>query len=162
MPGGANSRKHDEGECENQMTGAGVTRPSTVFALAIDPKSPATLYATVFGGTFKSTDSGASWADVSLGLPTVNALAIDPEASNTVYAGTFGGGVFKSINGAGLWVPMNVGLPDMFIGALAIDPQAHLTIYAGTFFGAGGVFKSTDGGANWIPKFGPAFEFHTI
>ena len=70
---------------------------TTVQALAIDPSSPATVYAgTQGGGVFKSTNAGKSWAVFNDGLtnPTVIALAIDP-ASNTLYAGTDGGGVFE-------------------------------------------------------------------
>ncbi len=54
-----------------------------VWALAIDPTTPATLYAGMNGGgsgVFKSTDSGATWAAASTGLtnPYVYALAINP------------------------------------------------------------------------------------
>ena len=67
-----------------------------IQALAIDPTTPATVYAgTPGGGVFKSTDGGASWAAVGglATLKTVFSLAIDP-ATGTVYAGTYGGGVF--------------------------------------------------------------------
>ncbi len=69
----------------------------TVFALAIDPATPSTLYAGTFGGgVFKSTDSGGSWSAVNTGLTntSVRALAIDPATPSTLYAGTLGGGVF--------------------------------------------------------------------
>ena len=75
-----------------------------IYALAIDPVAPATLYAgTDSGGVFKSTNGGESWTAVNAGLTntTVLALAIDPSAPATLYAGTFGGGVFKSSNGGG-------------------------------------------------------------
>src|SRR5206468_3734344 len=43
---------------------------SYVPALAIDPQTPATLYAGTSGsGVFKSTDGGASWNAVNTGLP---------------------------------------------------------------------------------------------
>ncbi|HEX7605635.1 MAG TPA: hypothetical protein VF348_02920, partial [Usitatibacter sp.] len=70
-----------------------------IFALAINPSTPSTLYAgTDGGGVFKSTDSGGTWAAANTGLTnlTVQALAIDPSTSSTLYAGTDGGGVFKS------------------------------------------------------------------
>src|SRR5205823_4864271 len=36
--------------------------PKQVFALALDPQTPATLYAgTLFSGVFKSIDGGGSW-----------------------------------------------------------------------------------------------------
>ena len=40
-----------------------------VYALAIDPLTPTTLYAGTYGGgVFKSTDGGASWSAVNTGL----------------------------------------------------------------------------------------------
>ena len=55
-----------------------------VYALAIDPTTPSTLYAgTGSDGVFKSTDGGGSWSAVNTGLPgtavVVDALAIDPD-----------------------------------------------------------------------------------
>jgi len=42
---------------------------SDVFALAIDPVRPATLYAgTRYWGVFKSTDGGISWSEANAGL----------------------------------------------------------------------------------------------
>src|SRR5438046_2707143 len=71
-----------------------------IGALAIDPSSRTTLYAgTRYGGVFKSTNGGTSWAAVNSGLTysSVQAVAIDPATPATLYAGT-GGGVFKSTN----------------------------------------------------------------
>ena len=46
----------------------GLSAPS-VFALAIDPSAPATLYASTYaGGVFKSTDGGGSWSAINTGL----------------------------------------------------------------------------------------------
>ena len=42
----------------------GLSAPS-IFALAIDPSAPATLYASTYtGGVFKSTDGGGSWSAI--------------------------------------------------------------------------------------------------
>ncbi len=148
-----------------QDTGAPVTQGGgppggIVVAIAIDPASPATLYAgTIGGGVFKSTDGGQSWTAVNFGLTSriVTSLAIDPTRPNTLYAGTIGGGVFKSIDGGQSWTAANSGLPVIsfpsippIVSALAIDPSSPDTIYAGVFgTSTDGVFKSTDGGASW-------------
>ena len=60
-----------------------------VSALAINPVTPATLYAAGGSGVFKSTDSGGTWAAASEGLPSVDvySLAIDPATPTTLYAG---------------------------------------------------------------------------
>src|SRR5262249_13542188 len=71
-----------------------------VFALAIDPTTPTTLYAgtlvdVVVGVAngrqlFKSTDAAGTWSAASTGVPTnllfVGALAIDPSTPSTLYA----------------------------------------------------------------------------
>ena len=85
-----------------------------VEALAIDPSTPARLYAGTWGGgVFKSTDSGSSWspANGDLTSPFIQGLAIDPSTPTTVYAGTRTGGVvFKSTDGGSSWSPANSGL----------------------------------------------------
>jgi hypothetical protein len=65
-----------------------------VVALAIDPATPNTLYASTDSDVFKSTDGGDNWIDISQGLITaVSALAIAPTTPTILYAGT-GCGVF--------------------------------------------------------------------
>ena len=128
-----------------------------VVALAIDPLTPTTLYAgelEEFAGAFKSTDAGASWSEIEVGLPTsgspsaphVTALAIDPLTPTTLYAlaGFYQGSLVKSTDAGENWF----GLPTIFGSqAVAIDPHAPSTLYNGTQ--EEGVFKSTDGGAGW-------------
>src|SRR5204862_3749039 len=83
-----------------------------VHTLAIDPQTPATLYAGIYGsGVFKSTNGGGSFSPVNTGLTDysyVYALAIDPQTPATLYAGVyFGSGVFKSTNGGDSWSAVN-------------------------------------------------------
>src|SRR5712692_5662738 len=95
-------------------------RGGYIVALAIDPLTPATLYAGSLGrGVFKSTDGGTSWIPMNSGFPTtfpsifVIALAIDPLTPTTLYAGTggpAGSNVVKSTNGGASWTPMNSNL----------------------------------------------------
>jgi hypothetical protein len=125
-----------------------------VWALAIAPQTPSTVYVGTWGGgVFKSTNGGANWNASNIGLTNtyVRALAIDPQTPSTVYVGTGGGGMFKSTNGGANWSAINSGLTETDVGALAIDPQTPSTVYAGTYAwtDGGGVFKSTNGGANW-------------
>ena len=139
-----------------------------VWALAVDPSSPDTLYAGALGaGAFKSTDGGGSWTPINTGLssPFIRALAIAPTVPSTIYAATANfalsppnGGVFKSTNGGASWDAVNNGLSGqggfLSFDALAIDPSNPSTIYAGSlidfpFLAAFPVFKSTDGGAHW-------------
>jgi len=76
-----------------------------IRAVAIDPVTPATLYAVVYGGgVFKSTNGGGSWSSVNTGLTNrdVTTLAVDPLTPATLYVGTSSGGgnsLFKSTDG---------------------------------------------------------------
>ena len=128
---------------------------AVVSSLTIDPQVPTTLYAGAYdgagtfgGGTFKTTDGGASWSVVN---PLRLIVAVDPRTSTTLYAANYqyslGEGVFKSTDGGASWSAVNTGLTNLQVRALAIDPQTPTTLYAGT--NGGGVFKSTDGGASW-------------
>ena len=121
-----------------------------IYALAVDPNTPTTLYAGTYGGgMFKSTDGGATWSPVNNGLTnkSVWALAIaSTTPASTTYAGTYGG-VFKSTNGGASWSAVNSGLTNTAVFALAIDPTDSNTLYAGTY--GGGVFKSINGGTTW-------------
>src|SRR5438874_32924 len=87
----------------------------SIKALAIDPMTPATLYAGTNAGVFKSTDGGGSWSAINTSLPSVKyvlALAIDPLTPATLYAGIDIYGVFKSTDGGGSWSAVNTGLPN--------------------------------------------------
>jgi cysteine-rich repeat protein len=118
--------------------------PSAVPALAIDPSSPSTLYATMSNSVmFKSTNGGTSWSGIDTGPYFVSALVIDPSTPTTLYAGT-SDGVFKSTDGGTSWSAP--GVTNTITICLAIDPSSPSTLYAGTI---DGVFKSTDGGTSW-------------
>jgi hypothetical protein len=118
------------------------------MALAIDPVTPMTIYASTFSGIFKSTNSGATWQPANTGI-TSNGLpvvVIDPSNTATVYAAG-SNGVWKTTNGGGNWSPINSGLTSA-TNSLAVDPSTPSTLYAGTF---AGVFKSINGGSSWAP-----------
>lgn len=55
----------------NCVTVAFASSQAAISSLAIDPKQPLTIYAsvTVDGGVYKSVDGGQTWADASQGLP---------------------------------------------------------------------------------------------
>src|SRR2546427_6914130 len=128
----------------NSWTSTNGPNGGSIRALAVDPVTPATLYAgTGGGGVFKSTDGGGSWTAVNTGFYTnlfVTTLAMDPQAPTTLYAGS-GWTVFKSTDGGGSWTAVGLSFS---VTTLAIDPQTPATLYAGTYGGGG--YKSTNGG----------------
>ncbi len=132
--------------------------PEFLSDLAIDPQTPATLYAAVGNRVFKSVDGAASWMDSGAGLrpeATVNTVAVDPVQPATLYAGT-SIGVWKSLDAGASWLPARRGMAQAPIVALAVDPRAHGTVYAGaqSFDPARlhGLFVSADGGATWTSR----------
>jgi uncharacterized protein (TIGR03437 family) len=124
-------------------------------ALAVDPGSPATLYAaTSDAGVLKSTDGGVTWNPARHGLGTnhLQALAIDPLHPQTLYTATVSGPrapgivIYKTVDGGNNWM---VADSSAAVGTvqLAIDPQNPNNV----FWDDGGAItrKSTDAGATW-------------
>jgi len=133
--------------------------------LEIGPQS--TLY---FAGSTlrKSTDGGATWNALDLGLRTspVSVLKIDPQSSGTLYTAGF-----KSTDGGTSWSRLT-GIPQGFgltIIDVAIDPQTTSTLYAavdayecGKGYPAG-IYFSGDGGASWARTGpGPGCDSDTV
>jgi hypothetical protein len=147
---------------DNGMDWSSGTLPEPLFALAIDPSTPQTLYAGNAGGAgiLKSTDGGAHWTFVNTGLPVLRGstgtssppvvvLAVDPANPATVYAGTYASGLFVSANGAGSWAAVGPGIRNTYVPALALTPSngPSSTLYAGTL--GGGIYQSADGARTW-------------
>jgi photosystem II stability/assembly factor-like uncharacterized protein len=117
-----------------------------VYALALDPLDPQTLYA---GGyhpsgdrAFKSTDGGGSWTNITGTLPnTVDAMAVHPVTTSTVFCGLYNG-IYKSTDGGSSWVQK--GSSD--VNSISIDPVDPSTMYRGGNYVA---YASTDVGETW-------------
>jgi hypothetical protein len=122
---------------------------SEVFAFAIDPATPTTVYAGAIypgQGVYKSSDGGGHWAPAGLQTAKVVGLAIDPHGPSTVYAATNDKGLFKSTDGGGTWA--DAGLTTSAVNAVVVDPGTSSTLYVATYQG---VFKSINGAADWVP-----------
>lgn len=140
----------------------GVSAPECAV-LVMDPRTPTTLYASSGNlapkaGVFKSTDGGATWTALSLGLPESGSqgincelaqLLIAPSTPTTLYAQTpCGGGMLsQSTDGGAHWTVVHRGTRDVTWGVV-VDPQTPTTLYA---IMDGGVVRSTDGGKSWHP-----------
>jgi photosystem II stability/assembly factor-like uncharacterized protein len=121
--------------------------------LAVAPSNAAVVY---LGGckdahvsaALRSGDGGASFTDISGGLPGANvpALAVDPRSPDTVWAGTAGDGVWKSTNGGASWTRAGDELAGLTIVAL-LAPDVPGRVYAATLDNR--IFRSEDGGASW-------------
>ena len=115
---------------------ADLTVLSPVSALAIDPRAPATLYASTSEGLFKSTDGGERWMPIGAALPFagayLRAIAINPADSRIVYAASQRG-FWKSIDGGANWTASNRGLgTDPYVNSLSVDSATGM-LYADVF-----------------------------
>lgn len=87
-----------------------------VTDIKFDPNIADRVYATVSGTgsghVFRSDDGGLTFTNISANLPDVptNTVAVDPENTNHLFVGT-DAGVLVSLDGGGLWLPFNQGMP---------------------------------------------------
>jgi hypothetical protein len=95
---------------------------------------------TTDSGVFFSDDSGLSWTELSLGLPSgipVTSVEIDPNTREVLVSlfSAEDGGVYRGGNLAGMWSELNAGLAELRVRRLSRD-NGH-TVDAdtrGTFF----------------------------
>lgn len=145
---------------------------NSVVSLAINPQTPAVIYALIrqpslgSQGYFflaTSTDGAASWtldSDPLLAAAGLYTIAPDPRDAGTLYLGT-SNGILKTADAGGHWSLASGGLRAAGIESVVIDPQTAGTLFAVTSFqglpmpaagGAAGLFKSTNGGNSWSPS----------
>lgn len=93
-------------------------------------------------GVFKSTDHGATWTSINVGLTdaAINVLWIDSSNPSVLLAGTEFGGLFRTTNGGQSWS-----------GVLSHAPvSAILSVANGLLAGSGmGLEFSGDDGITW-------------
>ena len=102
---------------------------------AVDPSNPSTLW---FGGLYlyKSSNSGASFSDVTSGGATVHvdhhAIAFDPQTPGTMYSGN-DGGIWRSTNGGATWSTLNTNLSvTQFYPGISVNAATATEILGGT------------------------------
>jgi photosystem II stability/assembly factor-like uncharacterized protein len=105
------------------------------------------LFAGTLDGVFRSTDAGASWAQISPPgsheIHEVESLAIDPEDSGVIYAGTWHL-PWKTDDGGLNWHSIKQGvIDDSDVFSIIIDPAQPKTVFASA---CSGVYKSVNGG----------------
>jgi len=140
--------------------------------IVIDKQNPDTIYA----GTAKSSDAGASWVNLAVGN-----VAVDPQIAGTIYAGSEAAsngvqmaasvtsGVLKSVDGGRTWTGVTTLWQAVDVSNVVVDPTNSSVVYAQTtaldcswYDCSGGYwdtpqllknlgqFKSTDGGSTWV------------
>jgi hypothetical protein len=139
-------------------------------AIAIDPKSPSTIYvgSPHGSGVWKTADGGSSWKPVADSFPTLSvcSIAIDPSASARVYVAN-PHGVFRSEDGGASWVQVNGNTlsgggtldPVAWGGVLLVDPANPNVLYLSS---TKGVCRSGDRGASWTLSLGGGLDTELI
>ena len=124
--------------------------------IAVDPKSPETIYAAAwsvvrnFGDVFRSRDGGRSWETLpDMHGKSVRSFAIAPSKPQVLIAGALDG-VYRSEDGGDHWRRISpAGHAEIKnVESLAIDPRAPDIIYIGTWHLP---WKTYDGGRTWKP-----------
>jgi photosystem II stability/assembly factor-like uncharacterized protein len=123
----------------------------TIESLAIDPRSPKSLWAIAQNGLFRSTDDGRSWTR-SLQTPIFDpflALAFPATQKNLIYAGGLTG-LFRSLDGGATWSSLSQSLPGK-TGVHSFLASSATTLIVGVDSPPRdtGLYKSTDGGTSW-------------
>ena len=114
-------------------------------SVTVDPTNSNIVYASsenYSGGpaVLKSIDGGHSFSPKGAGLPAgfepVNTgfLLVNPEDPRVLYTGFEYVGVFKSTDAGESWLPINLGLDNLYITGLAMDPESPDTVYAATWY----------------------------
>lgn len=118
---------------------------SFVKAIAVDPLSPQTVWASMtFGGLQKSANGGLTWNSAGASSPmSVTTIVVHPASSGTVLALSFDG-VYRTTDGGTTWSRATRLYSSN--GALVADRAAPGTFWAS---GSDGVAFSADGGTTW-------------
>lgn len=122
-----------------------------IGSLALNPRTPKTVYATTEIGILKSIDAGRTWTQPNPGFTAVFSLAFHPTQKNTLYAAA-SGGVFCSLDSGATWSPISQGLPpELLITSLVVSTTKTPTLLAAADDPTheSGVYKSTDAGTSW-------------
>lgn len=150
--------------------------------LVIDPSNPRILYAGMWhhgrtpwyiksgdesGGVYKSTDGGATWTEMTAGLPDVVGkigVAVAPSNPDKVYAIVEAeeGGLFVSSNGGASWSRQNderlIQARAWYYNHIGVDPLDENTLYIMN----APLLKSIDGGRTFAPMRAPHGDHHDM
>ncbi len=150
--------------------------------LDMDPQDPDILYVGMWqfrrapdfftsggpgSGLYKTTDGGASWTELTAGLPAGEkgriAVAVAPSRPNRVYAMVEADDtwLYRSDDTGANWekvnASFNVTVRPFYFGHLVVDPNDHERVYKpGLSFGV-----SSDGGESFSGMLGPGGNIHS-
>jgi len=121
-------------------------------AIAVARSNTNVIYTgSAFGRAMVTSDGGATWTDITAGLPNrvIESITVDPLNPSVAYltvSGYGSGHVFKTTNRGATWADVSGDLPNVPVNCFLFDPLRPTTVYVGTDVG---VFRSTAGGGTW-------------
>ena len=128
----------------------------TLTSISVSPVDSNVIWSGSDDGLVHVTQNGgASWTDVSAGLPErwITSLFCHPEIAGEALVSVSGfrwgediAHIYRTTNFGQTWQPLDGDLPDMPVNDVFVDPEFHNQIYAATDVG---VFRSTNLGVNW-------------
>lgn len=155
-----------------ELSNGGLPDASMFYGLSLDPSSPEdarTLFLTVSGDVYRSTDDGADWTMI-LANGGLKFTAIDSADPQLVYAGGENG-LWRSRDGGASWA--EVGLEEMrgpIVGnflptedgwrgvfQIVADPTVSGRVYVAVFGEGRGLYRSDDAGDTWAKLYDNPF-----
>jgi photosystem II stability/assembly factor-like uncharacterized protein len=124
---------------------SGGTDKDTVFAVAVDPAAPQTIYAGTRKGVEVSRDGGSHWSLLRTGEPSIETYAVAPDPRGAEIFFGSSGAIGHSIAGGQSWALA----PTLPVFSILFHTKDSKMAFAGT---RGGVFRTADGGTRWVPS----------
>ena len=133
---------------------SGIVGSANIEVLACAPSSVGTIYAGSSSKLLRTTNLGASWTNISAGLPLTLAILTDITVSDvdpqkiwvTLSGYSNGNKVFRSADGGATWTNISGSLPNVPANCIVYQNGSPDGIYIGTDFG---VFFRDNSMSDW-------------
>lgn len=125
----------------------------TIRTIAVAPSDTTTIYIGASDGAVQvTTDLGASWTNISAGLPlkSITYIAVDPRDPRTAWVTVSGfgtGHIWKTTNRGATWTDISFDLPNVPVNTVVFQ-RGSRELDIGTDIG---VFALPDGATSWQP-----------
>ena len=120
-------RTSDFGATWNNITATLPVATQAITNIAVDYKNPMLVYVTTSGYTpgskvFVSNNGGASWGNISTGIPNIPAdcIAVDSSTPGALFLGTDIGLYYRD-SAMSAWAPYSTGLPNVIVDDIDIN-----------------------------------------